>query len=68
MAPGGLRDAQATPHYVGHRGRLRDRFLGAGPDALPDYELLELLLFNVFPRGDTKPLAKALIVLFGSFA
>jgi DNA repair protein RadC len=68
MAPGGLRDAQATPHYVGHRGRLRDRFLGAGPDALPDYELLELLLFNVFPRGDTKPLAKALIERFGSFA
>lgn len=68
MARGGLSDAQASPHFAGHRGRLRDRFLAGEPDALPDYELLELLLFNVFPRGDTKPLAKALIARFGSFA
>lgn len=40
----------------------------AGADAIPDYELLELLLFRVFARGDTKPLAKALIRHFGSFA
>jgi len=51
----------------GHRERLRDRFM-AGPDTIPDYELLELLLFRVFARGDTKPLAKALIRHFGSFA
>ena len=55
------------PHYVGHRERLRERFL-AEPDALPDYEVLELLLACVVPRKDTKPLAKALIAEFGGFA
>jgi DNA repair protein RadC len=57
-----------TPHYHGHRGRLRDRFRAAGGDALPDYELLELVLFSARPRGDMKPLAKELIERFGSFA
>jgi DNA repair protein RadC len=47
---------------------LRTRFLLGGPDALPDYELLELLLFLSIPQRDTKPLAKALIARFGSFA
>lgn len=56
------------PHYAGHRERLRDRFVQAGADALADYELLELLLFRAIPRADTKPLAKALIDRFGSFA
>lgn len=56
------------PHYLGHRDRLRDRFLSAGPQALADYELLELLLFQAKSRGDVKPLAKALIHRFGSFA
>ena len=51
-----------------HRERLRRRFRGAGPDALPDYELLELILFRAAPRRDTKPLAKALIARFGTFA
>jgi DNA repair protein RadC len=60
--------AEATPHYFGHRERLRDRFRGAGPDALSDYELLELLLFRAQPRRDVKPLAKALLEKFGSFA
>ena len=55
------------PHYHGHRERLRRRFLDAGPDALADYELLEILLFSAKPRGDVKPLAKALIARFGSF-
>ena len=57
-----------TPHYLGHRERLRDRFYGAGPDALSDYELLEMALFAALPRRDTKPLAKALLKKFGSFA
>src|SRR3954447_5473196 len=57
-----------APHYHGHRGRLRDRFRATGGDALPDYELLELVLFSAQPRGDMKPLAKALIDKFGSFA
>jgi DNA repair protein RadC len=58
----------SEPHYVGHRARLRARFLEAGADALPDYELLELVLFRALPRQDTKPLAKALLARFGSFA
>jgi DNA repair protein RadC len=62
-------DAPADdPHYFGHRERLRERFYGAGPDALSDYELLELALFAAIPRRDTKPLAKALLKTFGSFA
>ena len=52
----------------GHRERLRARFLKGGADAMPDYELLELTLFAVIPRRDTKPLAKALLARFGSFA
>jgi DNA repair protein RadC len=56
------------PHYHGHRERLRERFFNAGPDALTDYELLEMALFAAIPRRDTKPLAKALIKKFGSFA
>lgn len=56
------------PHYLGHRQRLRERFLKAGGDDFADYELLELLLFMALPRGDVKPLAKALLKRFGSFA
>src|SRR5215211_6643993 len=57
-----------TPHYHGHRERLRGRFFSAGPDALSDYELLEMALFPALPRRDTKPLAKLLLKKFGSFA
>jgi DNA repair protein RadC len=57
-----------APHYHGHRTRLRERFRSAGADALGDYELLEMVLFRVISRGDVKPLAKALIKTFGSFA
>jgi DNA repair protein RadC len=53
--------------YLGHRERLRERFLEAGPEAVTEYELLELVLFRAIPRRDVKPLAKALIVKFGSF-
>ncbi|GAU84086.1 DNA repair protein RadC [Bosea sp. BIWAKO-01] len=60
--------AVAVPHYHGHRQRLRDRFQESGSDALPDYELLELLLFRSIPQRDVKPLAKDLIQRFGSFA
>ncbi|MBA4269418.1 MAG: hypothetical protein C0447_08385, partial [Methylobacterium sp.] len=56
------------PHYLGHRERLRTRFQEAGADTLPDYELLELLLFRSIPQRDVKPLAKELIARFGSFA
>jgi len=60
--------AEAPPHYYGHRERLRERFREAGTDALSDYELLELLLFRAQPRRDMKPIAKALLEKFGSFA
>ncbi len=57
-----------SPHYLGHRARLRERFLDVGGEAIPDYELLELMLFSARPRGDVKPLAKRLLKQFGSFA
>jgi len=56
-----------APHYFGHRERLRTRLREAGPEALADYEVLELVLFRAIPRRDVKPLAKALIARFGSF-
>lgn len=65
-APAGFDEAE--PHFLGHRERLRERFRSGGGEALPDYELLELVLFRAVPRADVKPLAKALIDRFGSFA
>ncbi|MDB5483703.1 MAG: hypothetical protein JWO83_4756 [Caulobacteraceae bacterium] len=61
--------ARAKPksHHDGHRGRLRARAAISFP-ALPDYELLELLLARSLPRGDIKPIAKALLSRFGSLA
>jgi len=59
---------ETSPHYHGHRERLRVRFRDAGAEAVSDYELLELLLFRAIPRRDVKPLAKNLITTFGSFA
>lgn len=60
--------ADEKPHFHGHRQRLRQRFLDGGAEALPDYELLELLLFLAIPRIDVKPLAKQLLERFGGFA
>ncbi|WP_316859971.1 DNA repair protein RadC [uncultured Cohaesibacter sp.] len=62
------KDGSSQPHYAGHRERLRQKFRDAGPEALHDYELLELILFRSIPRKDTKPIAKDLIDRFGSFA
>ncbi len=64
MAAGG----DDKPDYLGHRQRLRERFLSGGDGALADYELLELLLCQAQPRIDVKPAAKALLKRFGSFA
>ena len=64
----GLEDATNQATFLGHRERLRERFEIGGTDALPDYELLEMVLFRAISRGDTKPIAKALIARFGSFA
>jgi DNA repair protein RadC len=61
-------ERDAAAHYEGHRARLRGRLLQAGAEAIADYELLELVLFRAIPRRDVKPLAKALISRFGSFA
>jgi DNA repair protein RadC len=61
-------DGEPEPHYLGHRDRLRERFLMGGADTLPDYELMELVLFAAIPRRDVKPLAKALLTRFGGFA
>ena len=56
------------PSYIAdHRKRLRDRFNSGGAAALPDYELLELVLFRAIPRQDVKPIAHALIAAFGDF-
>jgi DNA repair protein RadC len=60
--------ADDKPDYLGHRQRLRERFLAGGDGALADYELLELLLCQAQPRLDVKPVAKALLKRFGSFA
>ena len=58
--------ANARPRHTGHRERLRERAAKGGIEALPDYELLELLLFRSIPYKDTKPLAKDLLARFGS--
>lgn len=59
---------QPKPHYHGHRERLRRRLLDKGAESLSDYEVVEFLLFGARPRGDTKPLAKALLQHFGGLA
>ena len=61
-----LHDAGGVPHFHGHRERLRTRFREKGATALADYELLEMALYRAIQRGDTKPLAKALLKRFGS--
>jgi DNA repair protein RadC len=60
--------ANDAPHYYGHRERLRQRLIDSGAENLPDYELLEVMLFVSNPRGDVKPLAKDLLEQFGGFA
>ena len=68
LALPGLDREEEPPGHLGHRDRLRQRLLTAGPEALADYELLEILLFFAILRQDTKPVAKALIERFGGFA
>lgn len=63
-----LKTGARLPSYISdHRARLRDRFMQGGADAMPDYELLELVLFRAIPRQDVKPLARRLIDQFGDF-
>lgn len=63
-----LQDAGGVPHFHGHRERLRSRFRKKGAEALADYELLEMALYRAITRGDTKPVAKALLKRFGSLS
>lgn len=62
------KDNDKEPDYLGHRQRLRQRFLNGEGRDMADYELLELVLTMAIPRRDVKPLAKELINKFGSFA
>src|SRR5579862_1393031 len=61
-------DDDELRYQRGHRERLKARFLEGGANALPDYELLELVLFAAIPQKNVKPLAKLLIERFGGFA
>lgn len=67
-APAPLPEGGRLPSYIrDHRKRLRARFMEGGAGAMPDYELLELVLFRAIPRQDVKPLARALLEAFGDF-
>ena len=60
--------AKEQPDHAGHRTRLRRRLVDSAGAGMPDYEILELVLFGVFRQGDTKPLAKKLLREFGDIA
>lgn len=66
--PDELKQSNETPTYLGHRSRLRRRFLVDDGSSMPDYEMLELLLMMSIPRRDVKPLAKMLIAKFGDIS
>lgn len=65
-APSG-KTARLPSYIADHRARLRDRFMQGGAGAMPDYELLELILFRAVPRQDMKPVARRLLDRFGDF-
>lgn len=65
---GHLRPGRLPSYISHHRQRLRERFMQGGAQAMPDYELLELVLFRAIPRQDVKPLAHALLARFGDFS
>jgi DNA repair protein RadC len=68
MSWGGADSETGTPHWQGHRERLRGKLLKRGAGALDDYEILEVLLMTFIPRRDVKPIAKALEKQFGSLS
>ncbi|PWE33536.1 hypothetical protein DDZ14_04925 [Maritimibacter sp. 55A14] len=63
----GCASADGAGDHAQHRERLRRRFMAGGAAAMPDYELLELVLFRAIPRRDVKPLARRLLAEFGDF-
>lgn len=50
--------------HKGHRKRLYEKLKAGG--LLHDHELLEMLLFNAYPRKNTNPIAHKLLDTFGS--
>lgn len=60
-------DGKPPSYLKDHRKRLRARFMEGGAQAMPDYELLELVLFRSIPRQDVKLLARRLMDTFGDF-
>jgi DNA repair protein RadC len=60
-------DVSGAAAADGHRMRMRQRFLKAGPDSLADHEMLEMILFIALPRRDTKPIARELLTRFRTF-
>lgn len=66
-APPGALTGKLPSYIADHRKRLRARFMEGGAGAMPDYEMLELLLFRAIPRQDVKPLARLLLDTFGDF-
>lgn len=68
LTPAEAESAGTVPGVEGHRARMRNRLLRAGPDALGDHEVLEMVLFLALPRRDTKPVARALLGRFRSLA
>jgi DNA repair protein RadC len=58
---------QPSSFYT-RRERLRQCLIAAGAENLPDYELLEVMLFTSNPRADAKGLAQKLLERFGSLA
>ena len=67
-APAGRAGGAAPSYLADHRARLRERFMAGGAGPMPDYELLELVLFRAIPRRDVKPLARRLIAAFGDLS
>ncbi|OYV54406.1 MAG: hypothetical protein B7Z71_13670, partial [Acidocella sp. 21-58-7] len=63
-----IRPPAPAASLAGHRERLRARLISAGPEALADHEMIEIVLFLAIPRRDTKQIARLLIGRFGSFA
>ncbi len=67
-SPVAVTEKGRMPSYItDHRARLRERFMSGGAQAVPDYEMLELVLFRAIPRQDVKPLARRLLDMFGDF-
>jgi DNA repair protein RadC len=67
LLPLTVTDHESAAGSEGHRARMRQRLLKAGPESLADYEMLEMILFLALPRRDTKPISKALIAKFRTF-